>query len=425
MKHFFVNKTVLTICGALILYYFIMELYYLYFVGVNYLYYGFRIDIDSYKYIETKILFILILGFSLYISRISEFVYSIFVLFVIFFLVPALTIYSFSNQTPGPLYSTMALLIALGIISVNRIKVNAIRRIPVSYGVIMFLILLALVPILFKFGIYFNLNNFFLEDIDTTRGYFEGNSSPLINYLYNWLVKAIVPLLLIFFLIHRRYGYALISLFILLYLYIISGNKLVYFTSLAVLFFFFVGKNYFEKIKYLTASLIIGLLILPLVDLYILGDNSLKGVFVMRMLFLPAQLNYYYFDFFSGNPLFFAESNLFNMFVKYPYDRPVGFIIAETYFNTSGMNANNGIIGDGFMNLGYWGIGLNVLIVSVIFLFFNSLNLDSRYLGIFFLMIFLFLSVPMLSMFITSGLWIIFLMALTIMRKENSKILNT
>jgi hypothetical protein len=184
-----------------------------------------------------------------------------------------------------------------------------------------------------------------------------------------------------------------------------------------MLFFYFVGKDFFEKTKYFLIALILGLLILPLLDLYA-NDHSLKGIFVMRMLFLPSQLNYYYFDFFQDSPLYFAESNFFKMFFTYPFERPIGYVISTVYFNYPEMNANNGIISDGYMNLGYPGIALNILIIVVIFLFFNSINVDARYLGIFFLLIFLFLSAPMLSMFVTSGLWIIFLFSLTIMRRE-------
>jgi hypothetical protein len=238
------------------------------------------------------------------------------------------------------------------------------------------------------------------------------------NYLYNWLVKALFPLLMIFFLIRKRYLYAFITVLLFLYLYIISGNKIVYITLMVVFFFHFVGDDYFRKVKYFVLFLIAGLALLPLVDFYVLNSHSLKGIFVMRMLFLPSQLNYFYFDFFDGNPLYFAESNIFKLFVEYPFDQAVGYVISETYFSSSGMNANNGIIGDGYMNLGYWGVAINILIVSTIFLFFNSLDLDARYLGIFFLMIFLFLSVPMLSMFLTSGLWILCIMALTTMRQR-------
>jgi hypothetical protein len=298
------------------------------------------------------------------------------------------------------------------------VKVPELKGVALSPTVVMVMIVLSLLPILIRFGIYFNLSNLFLEDVYDTRNMFNEQTTTFINYLYPWLVKAAVPLLLVFFLIQRKYFYAMLCLIILIYLYLLSGNKLVYITSFVVLFFFFIGNDYFEKIKYFMMVLILGLLLMPLVD-NVLNSHILKGTFVMRMFFFPAHINYYYFDFFKGDPLYFAESNLMRFFLTYPYDRAIGFVISETYFNVADMNLNNGIISDGYMNLGYYGIALNIVIVAVIFIFFNSIALDSRYLGVFFVMVFLFLSAPMLSMFITSGLWIIFLMAMTIMKKES------
>jgi hypothetical protein len=185
-----------------------------------------------------------------------------------------------------------------------------------------------------------------------------------------------------------------------------------------MLFFFYVGNDSVEKTKYFLILLIAGLMVIPLIDLFILQSHSLKGTFVMRTLFLPSHLNYFYFDFFTDKPLLYSESNFFKWFIDYPYDRPIGFIISEKYFAATDMNSNNGIISDGYMNLGYWGIAINILLISFIFLFFNSLDLDRRYLGIFFVMVFLFLSAPMLSMIITSGLWIIIIMSMTIMRQN-------
>lgn len=422
MNRFIVKKAVLSTCIALVIYYFIMELYYTYFIVENYLRFGFALNSNSYKYWETKLLFIAVLALLILVSRTGEFIYAIIVFFIVFFLVPGLITYSMSDQIPGPLYSTVFMLLAIGVISNFRLKVLELKSNSLSNGLIIFLIVLAIVPIIFSFGIHLNLKNFILQDITATRDYYDENSSSIINYLYNWLVKAILPILLVYFLIRKRYSFALVVLLILIYLYVISGNKLVYITSFVVIFFFLVGKDYYYKIKYFLYALIFGLLILPLIDQFIFHSHSLKAVFVMRMLFLPSQLNYYYFDFFENNPLYFSESNFFNAFFSYPYQKPVGFVISETYFKASDMNANNGIISDGYMNLGYLGVGLNVTLISIIFLIFNSFHIDSRYLGVFFVMIFLFLSAPMLSMFITSGLWIIFLMGWTFMKTKNTEV---
>jgi hypothetical protein len=418
MNQFTLRKPVLISCCALAVYYIIMELYYVYFITVEYLAYGFYMTPDIKKYIEAKFIFVVIIFFSILISKVSEFIYSILVFFIVFFLIPTLITYAFTDRPPGPLYSTVLLILVLGIVSVNKLKIPTIQTYKLSYGLFMFLILLTVLPILWKFGIYFNLKNVLLEEVYATRNIFSANSTLGIDYLYNWLVKALIPIGMIFFLVHKRIGYAVISLVLLFYLYIISGNKIVYITLFVMLFFYFVGNDYVEKAKYFLFALIAGLLVLPLVDYYVLGNHSMKGIFVMRMLFFPSQLNYYYFDFFKDSPLFFAESNFFKFFFSYPFERPIGFVISTTYFNFPEMNANNGIISDGYMNLGYPGIALYIFIIAAIFLYFNSIEMDSRYLGIFFVMIFLFLSAPMLSMFVTSGLWILFLCSLTLMRKK-------
>jgi hypothetical protein len=257
-----------------------------------------------------------------------------------------------------------------------------------------------------------------LKDIDTTRKIFNAGSSSFMGYLFPWLVQATLPLVLVFFLIRKKYWPGIVTFLIMLYLYTISGEKIVYVTCFMVLFFFAVGKSYVGKVKYFVAALILGLLVLPIGDYFLNERPILQGTFVMRMLFLPAELNYLYFDFFNGHPLYFSASSFFNLFFTYPFKEPVGFVISEAYFHTSAMNSNNGIISDGYMNLGYWGVGINIVLVSGIFFFFNALDLDARYLGIFFSLVFVFLSAPMLSIFMTSGLWIIFLMALTIMKRR-------
>lgn len=416
MKHFHVKKSVVWSCLALITYYVILQVYYLYFVARSYTGFGFILDFNTIKCIESNLLFILILIQALFLSRKSDFIFAIFIFFNVLFLVPTLIIFSYSNLGRGPLYSIVAMIVTVGIVSSLRIKIPGIKGRRLSNGALMGILLLFLLPVVINFGFYINLNNIILEDVYDTRNMFAENSSRILDYLYNWLVKAIVPVLMAYYTIRKRYAYALFSLAVLLYLYIISGNKIVYISAFIMIFFLFIGKDYFQKVQYFLFALVVGLLLLPLVDHYVLNSHSFKGIFVMRTLFLPSRLNYFYFDFFKGTPLYFSESSIFNQFFEYPFDRPIGFIISETYFNSSEMNANNGVIGDGYMNVGYPGVALNIFLVACIFLFFNSLNFDSRYLGLFFLVLFLLLSVPMLTLFLTSGLWLIFLMSVSVMK---------
>jgi hypothetical protein len=418
MYSYTVRKSVLWVCLSLSAYYVIMEFYYQYLIIPNFPRFGFHLNLNITKYFETKFLFVFVLWMTVITSRKSQFVFSIVVFFIIFFLIPSLITYSFSDQIPEPSYSIIILLVCLCIFSSNEIRIPLIKDNKLSFGLVMLLIFAALFPVLIKFGFYLNINNLLLKEVYDTRELFDEQSNTSINYLFNWLVKAIVPIALIYFLINRRYWFAVITFMTLLYLYSISGNKIIFITSFVMLFFFFVGRDFIDKTKVASTMMVVGMLGIYFVD-YLLGSH-LIGLFVMRMLFLPAYLNYFYFDFFENNPLYFAESHIFNMFNSYPFDRPIGFIIAQHYIHVNDMNANNGIIGDGYMNLGYFGVGLNIAIVTAIFLFFNSIKSDPRYLGIFCVLIFLFLSAPMLSMFITGGLWFLFLMGFTIMPEQRS-----
>ncbi len=418
MFSFKIRKAVLRVSLSLAAYYAMMEYFYQNLIIPNFPRFGFHFDMNIEKYIETKLLFLIVLLMSIVTSRKSQFIYAIIIFFIIFFLVPSLVTYSFSNQIPQPSYAIVVLLMSLGIISSITTRIPLVTGNRLSFGVVMFLILVSLIPIIVKFGFYLNIDNLLFKDVYDTREQFDEQSNTALNYLFNWLVKAIVPIALVYFLIHRRFWFAVLTFVALNYLYSISGNKIIYITSFVMLFFFFVGKDFIDKMRIASAMLVIGLGMVYLSD-YFLG-TSLIGLFAMRMLFLPAYLNYFYFDFFEGSPLFFAESHFFSLFNAYPFDRPIGFIIAQVYIHVNDMNANNGIIGDGYMNLGYWGVGLNIIIITVIFFFFNSMKPDARYLGIFCVLIFLFLSAPMLSMFITGGLWFLFFAGVTIMPEQKA-----
>jgi hypothetical protein len=415
---FFMRKDVLAIAMLMILYYLIMELYYFYFVGISYEKFTFRLNIQIEKYIETKILFALFIGYSFFIAKKSEFIFAIYIFIGILFFVPSLVTYSMGNQMASPTYCICALMFSIGAFSTYQIRIPEVRSIKFSNSVALLLVFLCLVPIVISLGFSFDFGNFVFSNISETRASFDENASGIINYLYNWLIKAIVPVVIVFFLINNRKKYALIVVCCMLYLYLVSGNKIVFISLFIIFFFSLYGHDHIQKTKKFVTALIAVLIILPVIDFYILNSHALKGLFVMRTLYLPAQLNYNYFDFFNGRPLFFAESNLFKYFVDYPYDKPVGFLISERYFHAFDMNSNNGIISDGYMNLGYFGIVINVAIVSLLFLFFNSLNIHPSYLGVFFLMTFLFLSTPMLSMIITSGIWLIAYMSITFMRRQ-------
>src|SRR5690606_5353196 len=164
----------------------------------------------------------------------------------------------------------------------------------------------------------------------------------------------------------------------------------------------------------------LGLLVVtPFLDNLVFGAPILGGTFVNRLLFIPALLSQWYFEFFDGNPYYFAESTFFNQLVESPYDMPIGFLLTKIYWGEPTVYANNGIVSDGFMNLGYIGVVLFSIIFTALFTLFNSLKLHIGYFGIFFSYVYLFLSAPLLSVFITGGVMIFIIKAILLLTNKN------
>ena len=124
-----------------------------------------------------------------------------------------------------------------------------------------------------------------------------------------------------------------------------------------------------------------------------------------------------YLDFFEGKPLYWSESVL-KQFFEYPYDIRHEYLIGELYFNNDAMAANNGLISDGFMNLGSWGVAINVFIVAGYFMILNSLKIPPKYFGLYFLVIFSFLSSSLSIVLMTHGALVLLLISIFLLNQK-------
>jgi hypothetical protein len=419
------TKDFLILKALIAIIYIALEIYYNNLVAVTYDYMGFHADFNLSKYILTKVVFLLLLGLSYTIYSRNKFLYTIYLLLLFFFYIPNAILFSFSNISAGPFVSNIFFVCVFLITPYIKFTIPSVS-IPNQYkGIALITLAVALlIPIIATFKFNFNLHTLFLSEIYSTREIFSEKLTGYLTYLYHFEAKTIIPVALVFFMIHKKP--LLIGLFILmlLYLFVISGNKLVYFTPIIVIFFYYIGKDYISKITYFFIITLIMFALFPIIDNYITAPKPiLTGTFINRFFFIPALLTHFYFDFFNGHPFHFAESHFFNLFVKSPYDMPVGFLITKVYWGAPTAYANNGIVSDGFMNLGYCGVALFSFIFAFLFSLFNSLKLHIGFYGIFFSYIYIILSAPLLTCIITGGILPFILIALTILNTKN-KLVN-
>ena len=81
------------------------------------------------------------------------------------------------------------------------------------------------------------------------------------------------------------------------------------------------------------------------------------SLFTRRLLFVPAQLTFKYFEYFNMNQfVWWSSNNIIGLFIQYPYEKPFPQLIGEDYLNTPLLSANNGFFSTGFMHGGIVGI---------------------------------------------------------------------
>jgi hypothetical protein len=279
-----------------------------------------------------------------------------------------------------------------------RIKTPTILHQQKTYFLLIISVVL-ITPFVIIFSPHLTLSNLLLSNIYESRSVETQLSNPYTSYIYAPLSNVILPLLLLYGLLNREYPKALMALAMLLFMFLVGGHKSVFFGILFLLMFSF--GSYYKKLKYFLSGLIV-FFVISLISYLTTKNLFLTSLINRRIFFLPAILDVGYFDFFDENPLFWSDS-IFRHFIEYPLNLPAKNLVAEHVINDVKTNANNGIISDGFMNLGVAGALMNIIMVSVVFGILNSLKINHRFFGMIFLLFFTFYSSYFFTSMITQG----------------------
>jgi hypothetical protein len=273
---------------------------------------------------------------------------------------------------------------------------------------------IGIVPYLLVYGPYIDWKNLFLIDVYKTRADTKGLSNVYFGYTYSLFTKIIIPLIIIFSLELKNRLMMFVGIFYLTLFYLFGAHKTVYLGILVVLAFY--RFNYLKAANWIllySIILLIGCFVLAL-----FGFDYPWILTFRRVHFLPTLLDISYLDFFQDNFMYWSESILSKVF-EYPYDQRHEFLIGEKYFNRPDMAANNGLISDGYMNFGTLGVLLHSLLIGGYFMLLNSLRIPSRYFGLYFLVIFSFISSSIFTVFLTHGAFALLLISIFLLRGRN------
>ena len=392
----------------LIPYYFALQVMYKETVKI-YAYAGYEYVLDSSKFLVGNITAIALVFILIMSKHLSDFCRTIGFILLVLISFPAIVFFQF-NTGIDIRYILGHLTLFFGYICfVNIPPAIHPRKIGKRNNALVFagLIMVMIIPFLLTRGIPTNFNVFLLQDIYTVRLAARGTSNIFTAYFEGWLSRTIAPILLVYGLIKRKYLLVLLSLACLMYLFMTSAHKSVFLGVILIIIFY--KMNSYTRIG---NTIVLGLLVAWSI-FWMLPEHSpfrvvIIGLTLYRSLFVPMQAGTHYYEFFDDNHTYWGHSP-FNPFVDYDYELNPPRLIGLEYYNSADMAANTGIVADGFMNMGYMGTVINVLIFALAIGILNRLKPDKRYFGALFIFITAIQNSGMLTVLLTHGLLLVIL----------------
>jgi hypothetical protein len=220
-------------------------------------------------------------------------------------------------------------------------------------------------------GRYFNLNPMKVYDYRLLSQ----NSLPsLYMYLTPFVSKVILPIGLLITVIKKKWLLSLLLILCTTMVYGLTSVKSIFFYPILVLIVYFILQCKRPVIIMLNGYIVV-IVVSVISFISTDGVSFLGSMFLRRLMFIPGNINFHYYDFIS-NPansfLFWSESKLTFGLHKSPYDLIFSKVIGSEYFGSELANASTGWIGSGYMQLGVPGLLIYAVILGFILNFIDS-----------------------------------------------------
>jgi len=306
------------------------------------------------------------LSLPLKIKRPSDFFIHVHFLLPI---IPMLILYSASDLPRKYIYFVLlsfAIVCLVRKIQLPRIKTGIIS-IPIMTWGLLIIVAIYVLSIILQGGLqYFNLN---LLKVYEFRDLVAQNMPQIYGYFSPMVSKVLLPFIAVLAVYRRKWHIVALAIAGSIMMFGLTNHKGPLFYSFLVLGIYFVMHSKRKLVQLLLIGYIFFILA-SLIFFYINNSNIIVGyLFLYRIYFIPAHVNFIYYDFFSTHPhTMLAESKLTFGLIQYPYDYASARLINYLYFKrdlaTGG--ANTGWLGSSYMNFGFAGMLIYAFIIGLL-----------------------------------------------------------
>jgi len=279
--------------------------------------------------------------------------------------VPMLVLYSAADLPRVYIYF---MLVAFAVVCwVRKFKLPKIKgdMIPINIMMCGLLVIagIYILSIIMKGGLqYFNLN---LLKVYEFRSVAAQNLPGIYGYFSPMVSKVLLPFVLLLAVYRRKWLVAGLALAGSVMMFALTNHKGPLFYPFLILGIYFVMRSR-RQVQFLFAGYIF-VIFVSLAGSFISYSNIVGSLFLRRVYFVPAKLNFNYYDFFSTHPhVMLAGSKLTFGLIQSPYDLNTAHLIGYHYNNNVLTAANTGWIGTGYMHFGFAGMLIYALIVGLL-----------------------------------------------------------
>ena len=372
--HICLTKTKLKILFLYLIAYAMLWFGYATFIVPIYGYSGFEWAPNMVKVFESLIALIL---FALYLPSIVKRPSDFFV--HVHFLLPVVPMFVLYSASDLPRAYMCFVLLAFAVVCfVRKFKLPKIKKNLIPIQTMMWGLLIIsgiyILSIILQGGLrYLNFNpmkvyefrNLASQNLPGIYGYF----SPMIS-------KVLLPFILLLAVYSRKWFVAGLALVGSVMMFALTNHKGPLFYPFLVLGVYWIMKS---RRRRMIQLLLVGYIMVIFVSLTpflinnhkttepSLSDIITGSLLLRRVDFVPAHLNFVYYDFFSTHPhTKLAESKLTFGLIEYPYELNSSHLIGYHYYNNDQCGANTGWLGSGYMHFGFAGMLVYALLVGLL-----------------------------------------------------------
>jgi oligosaccharide repeat unit polymerase len=401
---------------GIVLYKVVLDLAYYFIISRVWSYAQFTLEINSLKLVESYLLLVIIF---ILMPKSREKLSNIMVwLLILLSYIPMLTIFAFMDEARVYMYAVTGFwLIVFLLLHMPTVYFAPLRQSKIiRYSLFICLGVVVLLLIYEYLGLSFNLD---LTKVYDIRREYVAAEIPMIGYLVGVLAKIVNPTFFVLFLVKKKWVPAVLIIIFQLLLFSATGNRSYLFTLpiVLVLMWIVTRRNSFVYIGIGLAAVVF----LGMLSYWLINDLNTISLLARRTLLVPAQISFFYYDFFSSHELVLLSNSSLGFFIDYPYHLNPPHLIAETYFNQPEMGANTGIWGDAYMNFGLLGLALWGILLAIILKLVDSCSrrVDLRIgVAVIAMVVINLTNSGLLTNILTHGLWLALLLLYLLPKRD-------